>query len=275
MDSNTVNIFVGATGLVVLLVGLIFVALGEDKYLLVILPLTGVGASVLATAIVNAILNIKTKDILLKSIITALQDKTRFIRRDHSLELEFHLENGEIKVVAKHRFTIVNSSKVFNATKKMRIYTDLSNVNHNKGGFSDVLEPGGSHLSDEDLRKHLRNEHGKVYFVKNYTIAPHSRAEFQFTSFGYYRLIDRLIWTVQDLSTDFKVKIKNHTGLQDCIRIKVNHHFEERIMDSIKPYWNSIEEMEEWEFGFNAEILPYQGFEVMWDFLKKPHNILK
>jgi hypothetical protein len=269
MDSNTLNTFLGLIGLVILLVGLIFVGMDNDKFQMYILPLTGVGASVLSTAVVNAILNVKMKDILIKSIMTALQEKTQFIRDNHSLELRLYQEGNEIKVVGQHEFTLHNQSKFFKAVKKMEIYTDVGSFNHRKGGFDSIQEPSGFQLSGEELKNQITHENGKKYFKKNYTILPDGKARFEFTTFGYYRLIDRMIWTVQDLSTDFSVKIINLTGIQNCMRVKINHHKEADIINAhnqMKPYWNDGDKREEIRFDFNSEILPYQGFELLWNF---------
>jgi hypothetical protein len=269
MYSNTLNTIIGLVGLIILLVGLIFVGMDVNKYQMYVIPLTGIGASILSTAVVNAILNVKLKDVLIKSVMSALQDKTKFIRHAHSLELRLSREENEIKVIAQHEFTLHNNSKLFKAIKKMAIYTDVGNFSQQRGGFESVEEPSGFKLSGEELKRQTVNENGKLYFRKDYTILPDGQARFGFTTYGYYRMVDRLIWTIQDLATDFSVKIINATGSQNCIRVKINHHNEEEIMERIHPYWNKEEKREEIRFDFNSEILPYQGFELIWDFQDK------
>jgi hypothetical protein len=273
MDSNTLNTYLGLVGLIILLVGLIFVGIDNEKYQMYILPLTGVGASILSTAAVNAILNIKIKDILIQSVITALQDKTRFIRHDHNLELRLYREGDEIKVVGRHEFTLLNNSRFFKATKKMMIYTDVANLNQTRGGFESVEEPDGTRLAGEELENKIVHEKKeKTYFMKDYTILPNSKARFEFTTIGYYRLADRMIWTVQDLSADFRIRILNFSKVRGCMRIKINHHKEDEIMKEIMKqidnprYWHDGEKIEEIKFEFNSEILPYQGFELLWNF---------
>jgi hypothetical protein len=70
-----------------------------------------------------------------------------------------------------------------------------------------------------------------------------------------------MIWTVQDLADNFRVRIINHTGRQNVFEVKVNHHREALIKDQIKDFPSHHEIL----IDFNAEILPYQGFEIMWN----------
>lgn len=48
--------------------------------------------------------------------------------------------------------------------------------------------------------------------------------------------------------------------MESKIEIKINHHRENEISNHIQ----FLEEQQELLFEFDSEILPYQGFEVMW-----------
>jgi hypothetical protein len=112
------------------------------------------------------------------------------------------------------------------------------------------------------LAGYVTSESGKHVFRKTYDLQPGDKNAFEFRSVDYYRLADRLIWTVQDLSENFFVRIRNQTGRNNVLKVKINHHCEQDILDQMK----RIEESNEIIFEFNTEILPYQGFEIMWDF---------
>ncbi len=168
------------------------------------------------------------------------------------------------KLLATH---LVNQSGR-RARKTFAIYTDLGSWGK-RGGFESVVEPSGNVLHHDTLQASMTEINGKTYFTKSYDINHHSNATFRFITFGNYRRVDRLIWTVQDLSTDFCVRIVNNTGVHNPFVVKVNHHHERDIMDRLTTMPKSKDGHEVILLDFNCEVLPYQGFEVMWDFDKQ------
>ena len=143
------------------------------------------------------------------------------------------------------------------------MFTDTSPAaDINRSGFVLVLEPDGTKLEGSLLASYVTRESGKHMFKKTYNLQPGDKNAFEFRSVDYYRLADRVIWTVQDLSENLRVRIKNQTGRKNVFKVKINHHCEQDVLDQMK----MIEESNEMIFEFNAEMLPYQGFEIMWDF---------
>jgi hypothetical protein len=261
ITTNTIAMLVG---LFVLLSGLLFVALDPTIYALVAVPLTGVGGSILATGLTGWLIARQFSKIDVNSIVQALVENTSFVRNDHSLELTFSLEdNGIVKVQGEHCFTLVNNRNS-RARKFFKIYTDLGCWNE-LGGFESVVEPSGQVLQGAALVPFVSELNGKYYFIKSYDINKYSSSTFRFITFGYYRRIDRLIWTVQDLSTDFHVKLVNSTGVRNAFLIKINHHRERDIIASVTKIPELRGDEEEIILEFGAVVLPYQGFEVMWN----------
>lgn len=257
MSGDSANLAVGIVGLILLLLGLLL--LGSP---LAGTPLTGVGASVLATAVSNWILTRRLGPLPITSIVEALAQKTEFMRTGHEAELVFRLEGDSVRLDRAHRYCLSNPSR-FTRPRRIALFTDASAAPSGKhGGFVLVLEPDGTKLEGEALFQYVTEDSGKHLFRKTYNLQPGSRNAFEFHSFEYYRLIDRLSWTVQDLSENFRVRIRNQTGRPNAFTIKINHHREEAVQDQMKYLTTDSEEI---VFEFNAEVLPYQGFEVMWD----------
>jgi len=256
------NLQIALYGLVILLAGLIFLALDSPKLGLFVVPFTGVGASILATGLTSWLVTRHFAGVDVNSIVQALTDSSAFVRVDHTLELVFSLAADNIvRVSGEHAFTLLNQ-RGRRSRKTFAIYTDLGSWNK-CGGFESVVEPTGHVLHHEGLAACLAEIHGKTYFSKSYDINSKSTATFRFSTFGNYRRIDRLIWTVQDLSTDFCVRLINNTGIKGAFFIKVNHHREEDILDRLTTI--SKNDQEVIILDFNCDVLPYQGFEVMWN----------
>jgi hypothetical protein len=260
------NIQIALYGFLIMLIGLVLLPLGSryPALNLFVIPLTSVGASVLAAGLTSWMVTVHFAGVDVTSIVQALAETSTFIRSDHELKLIISLcAPDHVRVRGEHSFTLVNQ-RGRRARKKFEIYTDLGSWN-NCGGFESVCEPTGNVLHHEALEQCMVEVNGKTYFTKSYDINPKSSATFKFYTFGTYRRTDRLVWTVQDLSTDFKVDIKNETGINDAILIKVNHHREKDILEGLTIVPGNADKQEHFVLHFNCEVLPYQGFEVMWN----------
>jgi hypothetical protein len=258
------NLQIALYGLLILLIGLLFHAIDSARYVLAVVSLTGVGASILATGLTSWLITRHLAGIDVTAIVQALADISGFVRSDHSLELVFSLnKDGSVRITGEHAFTLMNHRGRW-ARKKFAIYTDLGSWNK-RGGFESVVEPGGNVLQHEALAACMSEINGKTYFIKSYNINPRSSASFRFNTYGNYRRVDRLIWTVQDLSTDFYVRIVNNTGIKGAILIKVNHHRELEILERLTTLSKKSDGQEVIIIDFNCDVLPYQGFEVMWN----------
>ena len=144
------NIQIMLIGLVILLAGLIFLALDPAKFGLLVIPFTGVGASICATGLSSWLITKHYTGVDVTSIVQALTDSSTFIRGGHRLELVFSLEgNDKVRVSGEHIFTLINQ-KGRRARKTFEIYTDLGSWNK-CGGFEAVREPSGQVLEQEAL----------------------------------------------------------------------------------------------------------------------------
>ena len=265
---SRINWYVTAFGLLTMLLGLVFYFAdrspdGKSFGWLVIL-LTGVGGSVLATGVTNYIVSMQLSPLPLHSVFEALSEKTKLVRRDHILTLEFEFEGDFVHLRKRHEFQLFNPGRAF--TKELSMFTDTVSWRHEtRGGFMRIQEPNGNQLTGEQLAAYIsRPGNGKVYFRKTYRLPARDGVRFVFFSEEYFRKADRLIWTVEDLAEDFKVNIHNRTPVHDGFAIKVNHHREAEVMRRVVPHTHSPNH-QEINLSFDTEILPYQGFEIMWD----------
>lgn len=255
-EHHSLNVAVAVAGLVIMLLGLLFL-----QTPMIAIPLTGVGGSVLATALVSWILTRRLETLPIASIVEALARATQFMRTHHEVELLFTIENGLVRLDKRHCYCLRNPSK-FTRPHRIDLFDDSPAIRTvPRGGFQAVVEPDGTRVDGEALKRYVHNDSGKSVFTKTYDLQPGDSNSFEFRSYAYYRLADRMIWTVQDLADNFRVRIINHTGRANAFDIKVNHHHEASIKNQIKDFPSNHEIL----IDFNVEILPYQGFEIMWD----------
>ena len=108
--------------------------------------------------------------------------------------------------------------------------------------------------------QYVKEMPGKTQFEKTYRFAGGEPQAFIVETYGHYRRDDRLIWTVEHISSDFKVRVNNLTSGQ--VELKVNHHREHQILANLlrRPSQGG----ETIEFEFLGEVLPLQGFELHW-----------
>lgn len=258
------NFVIGAVGLILLLLGLIFHNVDSTKWANFIIPLTGVGGSVFATALTNLILNRRLEGLPIIAVAQALSEHTKLLRKQHQLKLQFTLEDNMIKATRCHEYTLYNPG-LLPRRYLVSMYTDTTSWNHdNRGEFTLVLEPSGYKLQGEELQRHTSRENGRVYFRKEYIFQHGESRPFRFYSTEYYRKQDRHIWSVEQLSEDFKVTIENDTGVKGALRIRIRHHRAIEI-DREMIHRDEPGGREEFMFSFGSEVLPYQGFEIMWD----------
>jgi hypothetical protein len=222
--------------------------------------LAGVGGSVLATGITNSIMAMRLLPNALEPVLEALSPRTRVVRRNHTLALDFDFEGGFVHLTKVHKFELVNSGAQIQRTLSM--YTDTVAWRHeSRGGFTRVIQPNEEDLEGESLKRRLESKNGKMVFRKQFRLPHKVPSPFAFYSHEYYRKADRLIWTVEDLAEDFQITIHNRTGVTGFI-VKINHHRENEIKVRHHIHNSNHEEI---SFSFGCPILPYQGFELMWD----------
>lgn len=232
--------------------------------------LSGIAGSVISTALTNWILTKRFEHLPITSIIHALADRTKFARKDQKLKLEFRLTGDEVVVHAVHTFQLFNPS--FTAKRRLvSIFTDAPRWSRSSEptGFTLVRDSGGT-LQGEELKKYLRDENSKQCFEKDYVLPPGDSIAFTFHILERYRLRDRMMWTIQDLSSDLHITLVNYTGRSNPFNIKLHHHNESEVLKQIRTEAIEFDGREETTIEFDSEILPFQGFEIMWDFTPPP-----
>lgn len=251
--------FIGIIGIIFIFTGILFSIYNNVLGSIII----GIGTSTFSAVIVTKIVTPDVGAIPVSNIIEALSEKTKFIRTEQTAVLTFKICGDYIKVEKRHEYKLKNP-RDRDLYHTVSMYTDKSpdeslpsvgltyiSGSDEKTFNSDELENGGF----------IKKIDGKWVFNREYLIRHRNDNKFVFCSTQYYRLTDRLIWTIEELSRDFKVTIFNLTDNKDPFYIKINHHQEKIIRGKIK----SIGIEGNKEFRFDSEILPYQGFEIMWD----------
>ena len=259
--------------LILFLLGCILMLVGlfSPGIKLIALPGIGIGGSIMATAIVNWMLTKHLHGLPIPQIAEAMGDCTQFIRTEQKVELTFTIDTDKdrVKVEKRHSYKLRCLSS-YKKNYTISMYTDGSSLTPGDyGGFVKVVGPRGKKLEGNELKKCIKNDPGKHTFTNKYKLATGNKQDqvdknkFEFVSFDYYRLLDRLIWTVQNLSDGFIVHIKNRTGVKNPFNVKVNHHREREIHEQNEKEEDGLDEI---FIDFNSYILPYQGFEIMWNF---------
>lgn len=255
-------------GIVVMLVGATATVLHQDDSTgLMDVPLEllgivalGVGTSVLASALVARVFSTQVFGLDVAEAVEALRGSSPFSRSEQELEIKLRLVNGEVRVSAVHRFMLRQSSHRARR-HSFKLYTDIARWG-SAGGFQSVCGPDSVELRDADLQRHLTEVDGKVRFERIYNFRARTPDPFTIVTYGLFRTNDRLIWTVEHISSDFKVKVEDHTGLNGPLDVKINHHREADIVANLVRL--DADGVRTLEFRYVGEVLPFQGFEVQW-----------
>jgi hypothetical protein len=255
--------------IVLMVLGLVFLRIE-----IIALPCIGVGGSILATVIVNWMFTRYWHGLPIPQIAEAMAQHTQFMRTEQKAELTFSIDKEKelVRVEKRHSYKL-KKHNLFKRNYIISMFTDASILTPSDyGGFKKVKGPDGKKLEGDELKKYIKDEPGKHTFFNKYYLTQGDKQDkidknkFEFVSYDYYRLLDRLIWTVQDLSDGFTVQIKNKTNIQNPFKIKINHHKEKEIQSLMEKKEDTLGEI---YIEFNSHILPYQGFEIMWNFSEK------
>jgi hypothetical protein len=241
--------------------------------------LVAVGGSLLATALVARLVATQVFGIDVSAALEALRGVSHLARANQCLTITLEVKNGEVVATGKHEFDLLSSSRL-PQTRDLSLYTDVGD----DGGFHSITEPDGTELTEDELKppvdetevtqdepKRLgereplvRRLDGKVQFKKAYRLRPGTPSRFVIQTFGQYRCIDRLIWTVEHISRDFVVHIVDRRGVTDSLCVKINHHRRDDIVSNIQKH-SDHQGTVEVTIDYLGEVLPYQGFELQWN----------
>jgi len=190
-------------------------------------------------------------------------------RTKHELKLTFKIEkieghkgNNCIKVEGVHEYTIANESEK-EIPYRSEIYTDIGpyllyDTDGKRGGFKSV-QVNGEDKTPERISK------SKELFLDVSPIPSKGNLHFKYHTYAYYRLVDRLIWTVQESSDPFTVEIINATGFHKNELLFWYNHDDRQMMDS-RGLKRLGANNEYYVIEFSSPVQPYQGFEIFWNF---------
>lgn len=237
-------------------------ALDQGVLTLASVILIGVGGSVLASGLVARMVARQVFGIDIGDAVEALRGSSAFTRSNQTLEITLEAIGGGVRVTAEHRFDLL-SARRYRQRLPFRLYTDVARWGPDGGGFSSIVEPDGTVLQGLALQEHVQKTEGKAEFEKKYVFYPRRPAPFVIATYGLFRDTDRLIWTVEHISSDFDVKIRDLRETDTDVHVKINHHRSVAISEAMAAV-RATGQGRMTEFSFFGEILPYQGFELQW-----------
>jgi len=132
-------------------------------------------------------------------------------------------------------------------------------------GRFEYVKVGNSEFSGPTLERHIviGKDHGIKSFNYTLSIPIGENVSFDYYPYGIFRLRDRLIWTFQVMSNGLRLTVKSDTDDKNGFsKYIINHHNREKIKAGIAD--SQQQNLEVLDFG--DHILPYQGFEISWDF---------
>lgn len=233
--------------------------LDENALALVGVVGLGIGGSVIASALVARLVANQVFGIDIGDAVEALRGASALTRANQQLEITLKRVGDEVHIVAQHRFDLFTSVK-YPRRLRFRLYTDAARWGSG-GGFESIVEPDNSVLAGPRLAPFTSEDEGKVEFNKMYTFHPRKPSHFEIETFAHFRRHDRLIWTVEHISSDFSVRIIDCRG-EGKASVKINHHRHSEISDNSRE--RSTHEGSVIDFAFLGEVLPFQGFELQW-----------
>ena len=224
--------------------------------------LLGLGASLLASGVAARLISNQVVGLDIAEAIEALRGTSPLVRSNQTIEITLRAKDSTISAKAEHRFEVLSS---FNRRRSitLRLYTDVARWGSD-GGFSCVVEPDGTALRDEDLGHFVREVSGRPQFEKTYNFRPGVPEGLVVETFAAFRLRDRLIWTIEQISRDLRVRVNDYTGLEGQVDVKINHHRSREISEGIRRRTSRDGQVS--EFAFIGAVLPYQGFELQWEY---------
>lgn len=274
-------------GLAVVVIG-IFILINFDlNYIGIAGTLISIGGTAALTALTKFVYDIEFRrnEVAYKAY-KRLKKYAQIVRRDHTLKLILEkveskdcFDKPMIRVRGVHKYKLFNNSFVRSLLVHIEIYTEIGRQcgESKSGGFERILVDNIP-LSDYELRESLVKKRHRQYLELKTAIKKRKEIQFEYHTYGNFSLKDQLIWTVQDLSENFHIEITNKTGYSirqfdtnedknnNEIIFKINHHHENLISQDKIIYSKDDDGNDIYNISFDSEILPYQGFEMSWNF---------
>lgn len=267
---------VSAVGVVLIAVGgALGVASGDEPVSRVVqgigVACIGVGASLLATAVASRLVANQVFGLDIRAAIEALRGTSPFSRSDQTVQIDLERTGNRIKVEATHEFTLhIAGQRTRDAL--FTIFTDVGSWSED-GGFLSITGPGMSYDA-ADLKERTRHSGGKVELAERVRCTPGVPMRFRIVTVGSFRCVDRLIWTIENISSDLLLTIHDRTpegraaaagGTPSPVAVKINHHNAQQMVPRKEKSTTDIT-----VYDFLGDVLPFQGFEVLWHFQDSP-----
>jgi hypothetical protein len=206
-------------------------------------------ASVFASLLARQVVGVD-----LSEVVEALRGASPVTRKRQSLEITLERKGEEVLVLARHRFELYGSAPYVRRVS-FSLYTDAGRWGRD-GGFSSVREPNGAVLTLEQLDPLVTRSEGKEEFSNIYTVHPRKPSSFEIETFAVFRRTDRLIWTVEHISSDFSVLVFDRRG-EGRAHVKINHHRHREIASDISRRCAQVGEVI--PFTFLGPVLPFRA----------------
>lgn len=237
---------------------------GEWTLELLAIVVIGIGGSLIASGLATRLITEHFFGLDIREAIEALRGASAVYRSNQTVQLTLVPHDEDIYVTAEHSFDLHSLTR--EARPTLRLYSSVVKW-ASKGDFDFVTQPDRTTLRGEELRPYLRDFAGKPLFERAYSLRGGAPQSFVIGTYGWYRTSDRLAWTVDHISKDFRVRVNNYTRLPGAMNVRINHHREREITSDMMP--RSSQEGEVIEFSFLGEVLPYQDFELQWSFVRQ------
>ncbi|MCL2639008.1 MAG: hypothetical protein FWD48_11645 [Oscillospiraceae bacterium] len=201
-----------------------------------------------------------------------LDSKKCVIREKHNLKLKLKLikkgDESFIEVAGEHTYDLSAPNEDKQLKYFVNIYTDLGRQGDETSGGFKFVRIGDEVFEGDTLSGMVEptNKVTKICFKRSVTIPKGNSLNFKYRTFAEYRLSDRLIWTVQDLSDGLNLSVEDKTGLSnnnmEDLLFWLNHHKRDIIEhEIIRNRANKTVTI-----NFPCPVYPSQGFEMAWDY---------
>jgi hypothetical protein len=196
-----------------------------------------------------------------------LIDSHKIIRTNQSIELTFKMNKSKTGVIVEgvHRYKYKNLFPDKDSSVEIRLSSGLGRGEGKAGGFT-YAQIGGRNFNERAIAHstHYNKEMSSETLILSVPMPTNGEADCEFHSYGEYRLNDSLIWTVQDLSDNLELTVKNETGYSGypntAFRYRIFHHKSPMLENGLVERRPTNVDV----IDFDDCILPYQGFEISW-----------
>ncbi|MCL2222466.1 MAG: hypothetical protein FWC20_03640 [Oscillospiraceae bacterium] len=250
--------------------------------------LVSIGAGLVSAVLINILYEIRSRNIVLKMIEKASVEAWNTIskiRDDQSVDLVFSRKANKVIVEIEHEFQYLGLSRI-SYRDDVSIFSDFRGKAPSKESFSDseyvpdfyfkkisINNLPIKRWSQDSDRVELCNvTNGKLFYSQDIDM-PSMGGKSQKLTFNIhntYDVVDKLVWSFQELSEDAVINIEIKDDCDDLeFFFRVNHPLAKDIIQKniksvgIDPKTGKLFE-KTINITIHEKILPYHGFEISW-----------